>query len=302
MNPSFYIVDDDKGIRKVLKNIIDQYNLGDVIGEAEEGISAIDDIKSLRPKIVLVDLLLPGMDGIAIVSTLKDMDLNLDTNYIMISQVNSKEMVSKAYTQGVEFYINKPINVVEVVSIINKVKEKLKMQEVIHSFEKAIHGMSMLKEYTGSKEMNVPTEKDRIKRILSHLGILGEAGSNEIVEIVLILLEQKQDFRGKLLNQKISELFAMLVQRYRDNYEISINVATIEQRIRRAINKALKNIANLGIEDYGNDTFIKYGNTIFDFEEVRKQMDYIRGKSSYGGKISVRKFIEGIMMEMKSES
>ncbi|MDF2547765.1 MAG: response regulator [Anaerosolibacter sp.] len=302
MNPSFYIVDDDKGIRKVLKNIIDQYNLGDVIGEAEEGISAIDDIKSLRPKIVLVDLLLPGMDGIAIVSTLKDMDLNLDTNYIMISQVNSKEMVSKAYTQGVEFYINKPINVVEVVSIINKVKEKLKMQEVIHSFEKAIHSMSMLKEYTGGKEVNILSEKDRIKKILSHLGILGESGSNEIVEIILILLEQKQDFRGKLLNQKISELFGMLVQRYWDNYEISINVATIEQRIRRAINKALKNLANLGIEDYSNDTFIKYGNTIFDFEEVRKQMDYIRGKSNYGGKISVRKFIEGIMMEMKNES
>ncbi|MBB6216260.1 two-component system response regulator YcbB [Anaerosolibacter carboniphilus] len=300
MNPSFYIVDDDKSIRKVLKNIIDQYNLGDVIGEAEDGIRAMEDIKNLRPQIVLIDLLLPGMDGIAIVCALKDMDLH--TNYIMISQVTSKEMVSKAYTKGVEFYINKPINVVEVVSIINKVKEKLKMKEVIHSFEKAIHSMHVLKEYTGGREMNVTTEKDRIKKILSQLGILGEAGSNDIVEMILILLEQKEEVRGRLLNQKISELFAMLNQRYREDYEITTNVAAIEQRIRRAINKALKNIANLGIEDYGNDTFIKYGNTIFDFKEVRNQMDHIRGKSNYGGKISVRKFIEGIMMEMKNES
>ncbi len=300
MNPSFYIVDDDKSIRKVLRNIIDQYNLGDVIGESEDGIHAVEEIKDLRPQIVLVDLLLPGMDGIAIVSTLKDMGIH--ANYIMISQVIVKEMVSKAYTRGIEFYINKPINVVEVVSIINKVKEKLKMQEVIHSFEKAIYSMNVLKEYTGGKDVNVTTEKDRIKKILSQLGILGEAGSNDIVEMIAILLEQKEEVRGKLLSQKISESFAMLNQKYKDEYEISTNVAAIEQRIRRAINKALKNIANLGIEDYGNDTFIKYGNTIFDFKEVRNQMDYIRGKSTYGGKISVRKFIEGIMMEMKNES
>lgn len=299
MNYNFYIIDDDKGIRKVLKNIIDQYNLGDVVGEAEDGIKAIEEMKVLKPQIVLVDLLLPGMDGIAIVSAVREAGIR--TNFIMISQVVSKEMVSKAYTKGIEFYIHKPINVIEVVSVIHKIKEKMRMQEVIHSFERAIHSMNVLKEYTGEKEIQVVSDKDRIKKILSQLGILGEAGSNDIVEMILLLLAQDEGARGRFLTQKISELYEMLNERYRDEYGIVMNIAAIEQRIRRAVNKGLENLANLGIEDYSNDTFVKYSNTLFDFKEVRKQMDYIRKKSNYGGKISVKKFIEGILVELKMD-
>ncbi|MCT4620207.1 MAG: response regulator [Marinisporobacter sp.] len=299
MNDRFYIIDDDKSIRRVLKNIIDQYDLGIVIGEADNGKDAIKDIQALNPPIILVDLLLPGIDGIGIVAEIKKM--NLSTNFIMISEVTSKDIVSKAYTMGVEFFIHKPINVVEVLSIINKVKEKLTMHEVISSFEHAFHSMSMLKEYKGNIKTQTISERDRIKKVLSQLGILGEAGSNDLVEMILLISEQEDMQREGLLNQKLSELYKMLNKRYEDDADNSSNVGAIEQRIRRAINKALRNIANMGIEDYGNELFIRYSNTLFDFKEVRKQMNFARGKSNYGGKISVKKFIEGIIVELKSE-
>jgi two-component system response regulator YcbB len=299
VNDRFYIIDDDKSIRRVLKNIIDQYDLGIVIGEADNGKDAIKDIQALNPPIILVDLLLPGIDGIGIVAEIKKM--NLSTNFIMISEVTSKDIVSKAYTMGVEFFIHKPINVVEVLSIINKVKEKLTMHEVISSFEHAFHSMSMLKEYKGNIKTQTISERDRIKKVLSQLGILGEAGSNDLVEMILLISEQEDMQREGLLNQKLSELYKMLNKRYEDDADNSSNVGAIEQRIRRAINKALRNIANMGIEDYGNELFIRYSNTLFDFKEVRKQMNFARGKSNYGGKISVKKFIEGIIVELKSE-
>ncbi|QEK12801.1 response regulator [Crassaminicella thermophila] len=299
MSYNFYIIDDDKGVRKVLKNIISQHDLGYVIGEGDNGIDAIKEIKEFNPDIVLVDLLLPGIDGIAIVSEIKKMNIN--TNFIMISQVTSKDLVSKAYNKGIEFFIHKPINVVEVISVINKVKEKITMHNVIQSFEKAFHNMNILKEYTGMTNVQTVSEKDRVKKVLSQLGILGESGSNDIVEMISMILEQTEDIRAQLLKQKLSELYKMLNKRYRDDYKISSNVGAIEQRIRRAIIKALGNIANMGIEDYGNDIFMRYSNTLFDFKEVRKQMDCARGKSNYGGKISVKKFIEGIIVELKSE-
>ncbi|MFZ5969145.1 MAG: response regulator [Bacillota bacterium] len=300
MNSNFYIIDDDKGIRRVLKNIISQYDLGDVIGEADNGTDAVREIHVLNPDIVLVDLLLPGMDGISIVTEVKKMNVN--ATFIMISEVSSKDMVSKAYTKGIEFYINKPINVIEVLSVINKVREKMNMQEVIQSFEKAIHSMNVFKEYVGVKEASPSTDKDKIKRVLSQLGIIGESGSNDIVEMILLLFEQDHETRERLLGQKMSELYEMLNERYKREYDVTYNVGATEQRIRRTINKALRNIANLGIEDYSNDVFVKYSNTVFDFKEVRKQMNYARDKSNYGGKISVKKFIEGIMIEVKNES
>lgn len=122
MNLNFYIIDDDKGIRGILKNIISRYALGYVIGEADNGMDAIKELKALNPDIILVDLLLPDMDGISIVEAVKE--ANVNATFIMISGVYSNEIVSKAYTKGIEFYINKPINVVEPISAINKVIEK----------------------------------------------------------------------------------------------------------------------------------------------------------------------------------
>lgn len=298
MQYNFYIVDDDRSIRQILKNIICQYDLGDVVGEADHGVKAVQEIPILNPHIVLVDLLLPVMDGISIVAELKAN--NSKAHFIMISQVTAKEMISKAYTHGIEFFINKPINVIEVLSVINKVKEKIKMQEVIQSFEKAMQGINMLKGLTAHGDVAY-SDKDKIKKILSQLGIIGEAGSNDIVEILLMLMETDEKDRNRMLNQKMSELYNRLNLRYVHQYEISSNTAAIEQRIRRAINKALSNIANLGIEDYGSELFIRYSNTLFDFGEVRKQMDFIRGKSTYGGKISVKKFLEGIFVILKNE-
>jgi two-component system response regulator YcbB len=59
------------------------------------------------------------------------------------------------------------------------------------------------------------------------------------------------------------------------------DVKTIEQRVRRAIAKALQNLASLGIEDYHNDRFQMYSTALFDFSEVRQEMNFVQGKSPY---------------------
>jgi two-component system response regulator YcbB len=63
------------------------------------------------------------------------------------------------------------------------------------------------------------------------------------------------------------------------------------------VKTGLTNLAHLGIEDFMNDTFTDYSSTLFPFEEVRTEMDYIRGKRAYGGKVSLKKFIESLMMQ-----
>ena len=73
------------------------------------------------------------------------------------------------------------------------------------------------------------------------------------------------------------------------------DVKTIEQRIRRAIGKAMHNVANMGIEDYHGDKFQMYSGALFDFKEVRQEMSFTQGKGSYRGKINIKKFLEGLL-------
>jgi two-component system response regulator YcbB len=123
----FYIVDDDPSIIRIMENIIEKNDLGVVIGSSQSSRKAIDEIINERPRIVLIDLLLPKIDGINIVKRIKTIDSSI--RFIMISEVFNKDMVSKAYAADIEYYINKPINVIEATTIIKKVIEKIKTFE-----------------------------------------------------------------------------------------------------------------------------------------------------------------------------
>lgn len=291
---SFYIVDDDKGIQKILRKIIMENRLGSIIGMAENGRVAIEEVKELKPDIVLIDLLMPEIDGIEVVLALKG--IGCESAFIMISQADSKKMISQAYCEGIEFYIVKPINVVEVVSVIKSVQEKCKMVKVIQTFENAMKSFNVLRQDQSVKKAEGSDGRTKVKKVLVQLGILGEAGCQDIIEIVLWLKVKGLSDDGIQRTYKLFEAYNYLKDKYAQEQIVQTNTGAIEQRIRRAIKSALKNLANLGIEDYYGDIFVKYSATLFDFSEVRKEMDFERGRSSYGGTINVKKFIEGILI------
>jgi len=271
----FYLVDDDIMVIRILENIIEEAGLGDVIGHSTESDSAIQDIIMKKPDIVLVDMLMPVKDGTRVVADVKAQAE--DINFIMISQVSTKNMISKAYTAGIEFYINKPINKIEVVSVIKRVKEKLTLEKNFKIIESMVSGSAV-----ETKPKVKDSQMRNIRMVFSKLGIMGEKGGEDILIICKYMLDNgitNFDFKVKDICDKLSD-----------------NPKAMEQRVRRAINKGLINIASVGIEDYMNENFIRYSNSLYDFENVKAEMDYIRGKRDSGGKISVKRFIENILL------
>ena len=65
---TIYIVDDDLSIVNILKDIVNKYFEGALIGTASNGTDAVKEIKELKPDIVLLDFLLPDKDGLQIIS------------------------------------------------------------------------------------------------------------------------------------------------------------------------------------------------------------------------------------------
>ena len=294
MNASFYIVDDDKTVRKILGRIIEDHDLGTVAGEAENGAVAFEEIKALEPDIVLIDLLLPGVDGITMVENLKADCPN--TCFVMLSQVTDKDMVGKAYQAGVDFFINKPINGIEVVSVIGQVHERMSMRNIIQSLRESIGSFDTPADRHAWRSEE-ETRRRQIRGTLAKLGILGESGSEDIVDMCLFLASRTAGAEGP---KRMNELYALMAEKHAEQGR-RINAASVEQRVRRAICKALNNTANLGLEDYSNEFFVAFGSSFFDFTDVRHQMNYLRGNSEIQGKINVKKFIEGLVMQIQDE-
>lgn len=278
-----YLVDDDPSIIHALEEIIEEENLGEVIGSAPDGEKALEDLILLHPDIVLVDLLMPEMDGASLVNALSGQLKG--TYFIMISQVSTKSLIAKAYDAGIEFFISKPINRIEVMKVLQNIIEKIQMQrkfEMIETIFKTSQATGKPAAFSELKEDHVDRELRKIKIIFSKLGIMGEKGGDDIIAICQHILRKDEQ------STDIS---------VRDYCELLCdNPKAMEQRIRRAINRGLVNIANLGIEDYMNEVFIRYSSTLYDFENVKAEMDFIRGKRSDGGKINVRKFVENLLL------
>lgn len=280
---SFVIVDDDVNVRITIKNVIKQHKLGAVIAECEDGVQGEQLICEYQPDIALVDLLLPIQDGIKLIK--KALALCPDTTFIMISQANSEPLVTRAFQSGIEFYIHKPINVLEFVSVVSKVMEYRKLKQTISVICQTASRHQQLP-FLVSGEENGSMQK-KIDTAFSELGIIGEVGTKDILRIVQIVNDRIKSKDDK--NYQLNEIFEHL------SVQLRQDAKAIEQRVRRAIYKALANIASQGIEDYYNERFQKYNTTLFDFKEVRAEMEYINGKRNYRGRINIRKFIEGLI-------
>lgn len=75
MSYTFLIIDDDRACRNMLIQIIESEQFGRVIGAAENGIEAEQIIIKQKPDIILIDLLMPGIDGVELTQKIKDAGL-----------------------------------------------------------------------------------------------------------------------------------------------------------------------------------------------------------------------------------
>ncbi|MFW5980231.1 MAG: DNA-binding domain-containing protein [Halanaerobiales bacterium] len=266
-----FIIEDDLNVVKILKQIIRKKELGNVVGYSLKSIDVIEDIKILEPDIILIDLLMPDKDGLSLMREIKKE--NDEIHFIMISQVSEKQIIGKAYSSGVDYYISKPINAVEVENVIKKEIKQIKRNKIIGEINQLVD--------------NSPQKEDKnyiqnkIKKVMNDIGILGETGSKDIINICKYLVKNDLNMSEHTIKEICSKVD--------DNYK------AVEQRIRRTALKGLRNLASLGLEDYMNETFRYYANGLYSFKEVKTEMDKMRGKTDKNAKINFKKFIDGLI-------
>lgn len=291
MSARIYVVDDDIGIRTILSNIVEDNDLGVIVGSSETGEDAVEEIMNLSPDVAFVDLLLPATDGIEIIKQLRQK--GSETNFIMISQVNSADMVSEAYQNGIDFYINKPINVIEVVSVTKKAIEMRNYKKVI---EQIGNTLNIAQSSTEKVVVKKPQIRNDVISLFTELGILGDSGCEDLIKMIELIKQDRDQLSRRLHKYSMKDLYQRLSEQYeRENGEVSNSIKAIEQRMRRTIQSALENVANMGLEDFSNYRFEKFSSFVFEFKEVKTEMDYIRGKTTSRGKISAKAFLEGII-------
>ncbi len=118
MSKRVLIVDDAVFMRMMIKDILEK-NGFEIIGEASNGASAVEEYKNLKPDIVTMDITMPEMDGIQAVKEIRKIDP--DAKIIMCSAMGQQAMVMEAIQAGAKDFIVKPFQSDRVVEALNKV-------------------------------------------------------------------------------------------------------------------------------------------------------------------------------------
>jgi two-component system, chemotaxis family, chemotaxis protein CheY len=111
------VVDDAAFMRLAIRNILDKGGF-EVVGEAENGVDAIQKYKELQPDIVTMDITMPVMTGVDALKNIIQYDPK--AKVVMLSAMGQENLVKECILSGAKTFLVKPVKDEQVVLTLNK--------------------------------------------------------------------------------------------------------------------------------------------------------------------------------------
>lgn len=117
--PLVLIADDEEDIKVILSMYLE--NSGYEVATAYDGLNAVELVGELKPDVILMDIMMPVINGIEVTKQLKAKEETKDIPVIMLTAAAQSGMVEKALAAGACDYISKPFEPRDVKAVIDRV-------------------------------------------------------------------------------------------------------------------------------------------------------------------------------------
>lgn len=134
------IADDNRQTLEMLGEILESEKDYHVVGKADNGNEAYNMIMRTKPDVVLLDIVMPGMDGISVMEKVKsNEEFKENTSFIMVTAASSENLTADAFKLGASYYIMKPFtrdSVLDKLKRLSGYKNKALSQQMVDFDEK----------------------------------------------------------------------------------------------------------------------------------------------------------------------
>ncbi|MBN2635389.1 MAG: response regulator, partial [Prolixibacteraceae bacterium] len=144
LTPTVLIVDDNSNNVKIIAITLRELNYKLVI--ATSGQSAIDMVDKTRPDLVLLDIMMPGMDGYETCEIIKSKKENENLPIIFLTALNDKSNIIRGFEVGGVDYITKPFNKEELISRVKTHLELKFTQDELQKTSDYLYNLNSLKD------------------------------------------------------------------------------------------------------------------------------------------------------------
>jgi two-component system response regulator (stage 0 sporulation protein A) len=206
-----FLLQDTKENNEELSRLIDLDKDYEVVGSATDGISGISGIQDKKPDFVILELVLPGYDGISVMEKIKSQGLN--SKFIVLSALCREEIISRAIDTGAKYFMAKPFN-------FQILKER--MDEIAEEKDKPN------KIDLGMNRRGGNSLEEKISKIFINVGIPPHIkGYSFLREGVKMAVEDPE-----IINNITKKLYPMIGEKF------STTASKVERAIRHAIEVA----------------------------------------------------------------
>ncbi len=116
------IADDEQDIKDVMQMYLE--GQGYEVETAYDGLDTLDMVNTWQPQIVLLDIMMPVMDGISVCKKIKSDAATKGIKVVMVSAASKREKEGEAYQAGADGYVLKPFDPADLADIIEKTLAK----------------------------------------------------------------------------------------------------------------------------------------------------------------------------------
>ncbi len=116
------IADDNTDFAMTLTGYLEKQEDMEVIGIAKDGNEAFNMISNTEPDIVLLDVIMPHLDGLGVLEKIANADINKKPLCIMLSAVGQDKITQKAISLGAQYYVVKPFDIDLLIKRIKELK------------------------------------------------------------------------------------------------------------------------------------------------------------------------------------
>ena len=232
------LADDNKDFCQVLKEYLSNEEDIEILGIAKDGVEALQLVQEKQPDLLVLDVIMPHLDGLGVIEKLNAMNLEKMPKIIVLSAVGQDKITQTAINLGADYYIVKPF---DFVIFINRIRELVLNKPVSPQVKtKPVAELQMMRTNEAPKAAtgNIETE---ITNIIHEIGvpahIKGYLYLREAIKMVIDNVE--------LLGAVTKELYPSIAKKFN----------TTPSRVERAIRHAIEVVWSRGKVDTINKLF-----------------------------------------------
>jgi len=225
---SVLIADDNVEFANTLTNYLGKDDNMEVIGVAKDGLEAVDMIQKETPDVVVLDVIMPHLDGLGVLEKLQGLSLDKSPSCIMLSAVGQEKITQKAISLGAEYYVVKPFEIDVLIKRIKDLKYYSPVVQETSSFANYMvreDGANYIK-IDPRKKANECNLEALVTNIIHELGVPAHIkGYQYLREAIMMVVNDIE-----LINEITKQLYPEIAERYN----------TTPSRVERAIRHAIE--------------------------------------------------------------